>query len=84
MVQGRLKSRSLKRVKVVVPSGKTVTHYRRAKPQKHKCANCLAELNGIPAKVNPKKLTKSQRTVARPFGGHLCSKCSRLVIKDNI
>jgi len=86
MVEGKFKSRSKKRVKTVVPGGKAVIHYRRKTPQKAKCAQCLAELHGIPAKINStfKNLTKSQKTVARPFGGNLCSKCSRLTIKSKI
>ena len=84
MVEGKRKSRSLRRVKTVTPGGKTVLHYTRRAPQKAKCAICKGELHGLARELNSKKLSKSQKTVARPFGGNLCSKCMRKTIKANI
>lgn len=79
MVSGRFKSRSLRRVKVKTPSGKVVVHYRKRAPSPAKCANCSAILKGVP-KARPadlKKLPKTARRPERPYGGVLCSRCSR-------
>ena len=86
MVEGKRKSRSLRRVQRKTPGGKTVQHYRKRKPSAAKCAECGAELPGIPRlKVAKfKNLTKSQKKVARPYGGNLCSKCMRKKIKSQI
>ncbi len=72
-------TRSLRRVKVRTPGNKLVTHYLKRKPSIAKCGNCSKELKGIPRGVNSeiRNLTRSQRTVARPYGGNLCSKCSQ-------
>ncbi len=84
MVEGKKKSRSLKRIKRKTPGKKTVTHYRRKTPNVAKCAKCGNELKGIPRlrSAKLKNTTKSQKSVARPYGGNLCSKCMRTVIKE--
>jgi len=69
------KSKSKRVVQRRTPGRKTVTHRESKIPSKAKCANCGIELHGIPKRA--KKLSKSERTVNRPFGGHYCSKCSR-------
>lgn len=78
----RHRSRSLKRVQRRTPSKRTVTHYKKKKPAKHKCAICSAVLHGKPRDVSSKikNTLKSKRKVNRPFGGMLCTKCSRRVI----
>lgn len=72
MVAGRLKSRSLRRVKVKTPSG-TVTHYRQRNRAIPKCAVTKKPLRGIPRGTNRqfKNLNKSQKTVSRPYGGYM-------------
>jgi len=73
------RSRTLRRVKVKVPGGKTVLHYKRRKPSKAKCSKCGAVLKGIvrerPYKM--KKIRKSKKRPTRPYGGSLCTKCMR-------
>ena len=84
MVDGRLKSRRLRRVSVTTPGGKTVKHYRQRKPSAVKCAIYGTPLAGVP-KVRDSKmrnLPKSQRRPERPYGGVLSSKAMRDVIKD--
>jgi len=86
MPSGRHKSRTLKRVQVRTPGGKTVQRYEQRKPGKATCAGCGEELHGIP-RESPKKMhnmAKSKKTNARPYGGHLCSKCARARIKSQI
>lgn len=84
MPEPRLRSRTLRRVKRKLPSGSTVTHYEKRNPPLAKCGNCGIELKGLirarPTKM--KTLGISKKRVDRPFGGHLCSGCSRKLIKN--
>lgn len=83
MVRGMFKSRTLRRVKVKTPGGKTVTHYRKRKPSHAKCGTCGAKLSGVP-RERPYKMqtmSKSEKKPERPFGGNLCSACTREKIK---
>ncbi len=76
------KSFSLKKIRVRVPSSDTVTHYTYGKPSKPKCGICGAELHGVirgrPSEV--RKRAKSERRPERPFGGVLCSACTRKIV----
>jgi large subunit ribosomal protein L34e len=86
MVSGKFKSRTFRRIFRKTPGAETKIQYRLRKPQKAKCAKCKAILKGIsrerPAKM--KNLPKTQKTVSRPYGGNLCSKCMRSTIKAKI
>lgn len=44
-----------------------------------KCALCGTKLAGVPrgTRVEIRRLKKSQRSPSRPFGGQLCSTCTR-------
>lgn len=84
MVDGKLKSRRLRRVSVKTPGGKVVRHYRKRKPSAAKCAILGTPLCGVP-KVRDSKirnLPKTQRRPERPYGGVLSSKAARMVIKS--
>ena len=72
-------TRSLRRVKVRTPGSRLVTHYEKRKPSIAKCANCKNPLKGIPRGLSSeiRNLPLSQKTVSRPYGGNLCSPCSR-------
>ncbi|MFO8016633.1 MAG: 50S ribosomal protein L34e [Candidatus Woesearchaeota archaeon] len=79
MPTGRQKSRTLRRVFRRAPKGISRLFYRPKKPSKAKCASCGTELSGT-ARERPKKmknLTKSHKRPQRPYGGVLCSKCTR-------
>ncbi|MFC2136001.1 50S ribosomal protein L34e [Bacteroidota bacterium] len=79
MPAGNKKSGSLRKVFKKTPGGKTVIHYEKRNPAQHKCAECGAELVGIP-RLRPKemqKLAKTKKRPERPYGGYLCSKCAR-------
>ena len=82
MVSGRLKSRSLRRVKVRTPSGNTVTHHRQRNRSANKCAVTKKPLQGIPRLTSRKfkNLNKSQKTVSRPYGGYM----SHVALKNKI
>ena len=79
MVEPRKRSRSLRRVRVRTPGGRTVVHYGHRKPAKAKCGNCGAVLPGVP-RERPYKMQNMPKTMKRPerpYGGNLCSKCTR-------
>jgi len=73
------RSRSKRRVKVKTPGGKIVIHYRPRKPSKSKCAECGAPLAGVPRErpIKMRTMAKTAKRPERPYGGALCTKCSR-------
>lgn len=81
MVSGVLKSRRLARVSVKTIKG-TKTHYIQRNRSIAKCAVTKKPLRGIPRKTNRqfKNLNKSQKTVARAYGGYM----SHSALKDKI
>lgn len=85
-MQGRQKSRSSRRVFKKTPGGKTVLHFIRRKPKKAKCGKCGAVLPGVPAqrRFRIKKMSKTQKRPSRPYGGVLCSKCTREKLKQQV
>ncbi len=72
------------RVKVRLPSGKVVIRERKKKPRIAKCAICKKPLHGIPRlrASQLKKLAKTKKRPERPYGGYLCSKCMRELMKE--
>ena len=82
MTYGRFKSRTLRRVFVRTPGGNTVLHYKRRKPAKSQCAGCGAILQGVPhvRQLVMRNMPKTARRPERPYGGVLCSKCTRTKI----
>ncbi|MFP4111648.1 MAG: 50S ribosomal protein L34e [Candidatus Woesearchaeota archaeon] len=84
MVQGRLKSRTFRRVKKVTPGARNVTHYEKRKPGKATCPVTGQELHGVPrdkpSKI--KNMAKSEKRPERPYGGVLSSKAMREVMKE--
>ena len=82
MPQPYKRSRSLRRVYVKAPGGKTRLHYRKRKPGKAKCGNCGAVLKGTLRERSNKmgNLPKTKKRPERPYGGVLCSRCMRILI----
>jgi len=82
MVQGRYKSRTFRKVKVKTATGVNV-QYRLRKPKAARCAICHSVLKGTPRQrpVKMKNMPKSSKRPERPYGGVLCSKCTREQIK---
>ena len=73
------KSKSLRKIYVRTPGGRTNIHYKRRKPKAPVCGRCKATLKGI-ARERPykmKKIGKSKKRPTRPYGGVLCSRCMR-------
>ena len=64
------------------PGNRTVTHTKPKRTGYHECAVCHGLLHGTPrgTVVKIRKMSKSERRPTRPFGGQLCTKCSRNVM----
>ncbi|MBW3012184.1 50S ribosomal protein L34e [Candidatus Woesearchaeota archaeon] len=80
MVAPNRRSRTLRRVQRKTPGGVTRQKYVKRKPRQAKCSGCGAYLPGTP-RVRATKLhtiSMSEKRPKRPFGGELCSKCTRL------
>ena len=75
------KSRSKRRLKVKTPGGKVVIHYKPRTKSKTSCAECGSTLHGVDHKLG---LAASKRNPSRPFGGVLCSKCTRVAVMEGI
>lgn len=82
---GRFKSRKgLRMLFVRTPGGRTVVHFKRKKPSKAKCSNCSKILHGVPRELPFKmeNLSKTKKRPERPYGGVLCSCCTRLLLRE--
>ena len=79
MVDGRKKSRTFRRVFKKTPGGKTKKVYLKRKPGKAQCADCGAYLKGVPRErpYKMQNMPKTKKRPERPYGGMLCSKCTR-------
>ena len=85
MPAGRHKSRTFRRVFTRVIS-KTKKVYKKGIPKIAHCANCRKALKGVP-RLRPYKamnLSKTKKRPERPYGGKLCSKCTRLLLKSKV
>ena len=78
MVRPSLRTRALRRVYVKAPSGVRL-HFKTRRQAKTKCRLCDTILSGVPHGTHNKirKNSKTQKRPSRPFGGNLCSKCTR-------
>lgn len=78
--------RKIKKIKKRTPSGKSVVRKGKRKPSMAKCANCGAPLHGTPRlkPIKLKRLPKSKRRPNRPYGGNLCSRCTRELLKSRV
>jgi large subunit ribosomal protein L34e len=72
------------KVKIRLPSGKTAFKKKLKKASPAKCAVCGKPLQGIPRlrQAEARKLPKSKRKPERPYGGYLCSECTREIFKE--
>jgi len=84
MPEPNKRSRTFRRMQVKVPGGRTANHYKKRKPSIAKCSNCGALLSGIPREFPTKmsNLPKTKKRPERPYGGKLCSKCTRSLIVE--
>lgn len=81
-----LRTSRFRRIVRKIPGGALVIHYKKKKPKQAKCAGCGKPLTGvkrnIPSRV--KNLAKSKKRPSRPYGGNLCSRCSREAVRGKI
>jgi large subunit ribosomal protein L34e len=86
MPELRYRSRSYKRIHKKTPGSRTVLRYKKKKPSKHVCAECGQLLHGVPRgrPYEVRKLSKTKKRPNRPFGGYLCSKCTRDHFKSEV
>ena len=79
----RHRSRTYRRVFKKVASRVSLQYHRR-KPSHSKCSSCSSQLHGIPRELPFKMATlpKTKKRPQRPYGGKLCSKCTRIEIVD--
>lgn len=78
--------RKAKKIKKRIPSGKSVIRRGKKRPAYTKCAECGAQIHGMP-RLKPsklKKIPKSKRVPNRPYGGNLCSSCMRNELKKKV
>jgi len=82
MVEGKLKSRTYRRIHKTTPGGRKVIHYVKRKPQIAHCSSCGKGLFGVPRErpYKMQNMPKSYKRPQRPFGGILCTRCSRAKI----
>lgn len=83
MPRGMFKSRTLRRIFKKLPGGNTELRYEQRNPKVAHCGRCGANLHGIPrAKAQDlARMPKTKKRPERPFGGVLCSRCHRDIIK---
>ncbi|MBR9675914.1 50S ribosomal protein L34e [Candidatus Woesearchaeota archaeon] len=86
MVRGMFKSRTLRRVFRKTPGGRNTLTYRKRKPKNHVCSECKKVLPGVPRERPYKMMTlaKTHKRPERPYGGVLCSSCSREKIRKQV
>lgn len=79
MVAGRHKSRTFKQRQVRTPGGRLVVQRSKPRPGQASCGRCGAKLHGIPrmTPIEARHATKSSKRPERPYGGVLCSRCTR-------
>ena len=86
MVAGSKKSNTFRKIHVTTPGGNRVIHYKKRKPSHPVCGECGARLLGVarnlPSKIS--RMSKTEKRPTRPYGGNLCSKCTRVKIKAQI
>ena len=83
-MQHKQKSRTFAKKQVRTPAARVVTRYTERKPKQAVCAVCGAKLKGVPRgrPAEVKALPRTQRRPERPYGGVLCSNCTRAKMKE--
>lgn len=78
--------RRMKKTLRKTPGGRTVAHYKPAKPSKATCAICGAKLFAVPNRSisGMRKLAKTEKRPERIFGGVLCGNCVQQLLKDKM
>lgn len=77
------RTRSRKRSPKRLPGGGATMHYKKEKVGASRCARCSRVLSGVPrlAQSSMGKLTASQKSIQRMYGGQLCHICLQDLLK---
>lgn len=80
------RTKRMKRQDLRLPGGLFETHYREEKPCVPRCGRCGRNLSGIPRLIPSelRKLSATQRTIDRMYGGQLCHGCLRDLLKQTV
>ncbi len=78
--------RTFRKIFKKVPGGATNIHYAHRKPKKAHCAACGMQLAGVPRlrAVVARTTARTMKRPERPYGGVLCSPCTRLKIIESV
>jgi len=84
MPQPHLRTRSKKRLKVTLPSGRNRIRYKMEIVATPSCSICGQPLAGRPhlTPVEIRKFNRSRRRIWRPYGGQLCHNCLKKTLKQ--
>ena len=84
MPRPALRSRSFRRKHVNTPGSRATIHYLKKKPGPARCAKCSQPLHGVPRELPSVigKLPKTKKRPERPYGGNLCSACTRELMRS--
>lgn len=86
MTRKHQRSRKMRRVFVKTQKSKVGVVYKKRKPSKAVCSVCKKPLHGVlrerPYKV--RGLAKTKRRPERPYGGVLCSRCTRRLLISEV
>ena len=68
-----------------MPGGAVKIQYEHRKPKKTQCALCQRPLAGVPRlrAFQARTTAKTMKRPERPYGGVLCSPCTRVKIIEN-
>ncbi|MCS7117554.1 MAG: 50S ribosomal protein L34e [Thaumarchaeota archaeon] len=78
-----LRVRSIRRVSLRTPTGRSVVHYEPRRPGLRRCGGCGRPISGVP-RDDVRPLPKSQKRISRYHGGNLCHKCLERRIEDAV
>lgn len=86
MPRPSLRTRSRKRSPKRLPGGGATMHYKKEKVRASRCARCNRVLSGVPrlAQSSMGKLTASQKSIQRMYGGQLCHICLQDLLKHAV
>lgn len=86
MPRRALRTRSKAIISIKTPGGKVKIHYRKRKSKSKICPICKKEIHGIPRmnSSNASKFPKSSKKISRIYGGILCGRCLKLLLKKEI
>jgi len=84
MTRPSQRSRSFIKKRINTPGGRAVLHFVKKKPSHARCGRCMKPLHGVPRgpALEIAKLPKTKKRPDRPYGGYLCSSCTRKSIKE--